>query len=193
MHGVYTKGDRWEIFNAPITASWTLKKIFGVKDLLLTWIGKDKYSIKKTYIARVEPHLRFRWINVIWNRFSIPKTRFIYWMAVIQKLKTRDKLKLIRVVDNDLCPLCGIHSKSNAHLFFECIFSQRCLQEVRRWSSLKFKPIAHMEFRKPKGNTMQRNTLCAIYTSTVYHIWRSRNDAVRNGFVRSPSYISAMV
>ncbi|XP_057532912.1 uncharacterized protein LOC130810803 [Amaranthus tricolor] len=39
VHGVYTKGDRWEIFNAPITASWTLKKIFGVKDLLLTWIG----------------------------------------------------------------------------------------------------------------------------------------------------------
>ena len=26
VHGVYTKGGRWEIFNAPITISWTLKK-----------------------------------------------------------------------------------------------------------------------------------------------------------------------
>ena len=32
VHGVYTKGGRWEIFNAPITASWTLKKICAVKD-----------------------------------------------------------------------------------------------------------------------------------------------------------------
>ena len=83
VHGVYTKGGRWEIFNAPITTSWTLKKICCVKDLLLTWISKDKYSIKETYMAQVVPHLRIRWINVLWNRRSIPKTRFIYWMAAI--------------------------------------------------------------------------------------------------------------
>ncbi|CAO2813788.1 unnamed protein product [Amaranthus hypochondriacus] len=106
-------------------------------------------------MVQVESYLRFRWTNVIWNRLSIPKTHFSCWLAAIQKLKTKDKLKLIGVIDNDQCPLCGVHSESNAHVLFEYIFSQRCLQEVRIWSSLRFKPIACMDFKKLKGNLMQ--------------------------------------
>ena len=122
MHGVYTKGGCWEIFNAPII---TVKKIFAVKDQLLPWICKDQYSIHDTYMACVESHAKVGWVNIVWNRLSIPKTRFIFWMVALQKLKKKDKY--IGVLDNDLCPLCSIRSESNAHLFFECAFSQQCL------------------------------------------------------------------
>ena len=67
------------------------------------------------------------------------------------------------------------------------------MQDVRSCCGLKFRPIAHMDFRKLNGNTLRRNTLCAIYSATVYLMWRSRNDAVWNGFVRSPSRISVLV
>lgn len=159
----------------------------------MTWIVKDTYLINETYKARVESLIRFSWSPIIWNRLSIPKARFICWMTAIQKVKTKDKLMLIGAVDNDHCPLCGIHPESSTRLFFECLFSKRCLQEIRTWSGLRFKPIAQMDFRKLKGNSIHRNILCAIFTSSVYYIWRARNDAVWHAFVRSPSYISTLV
>ena len=174
MHGVYTKGGRWEIFNAPITASLTLKEICAVKDQLLPWIGKDQYSIHDTYMACVASHMKVRWVNIVWNRLSIPKTRFICWMDVLQKPRMKDKLSHIDVIDNDLCPLCGIHSESNTHLFYKCTFSQQCVQEIKSWTWVCFKPFSRMDFRKLKGNTLQRSTLCAIFTSTIYYNWRTK-------------------
>ena len=146
VHGVYTKRGRWEIFNAPITASWTLKKICAVKDQLLPWICKDHYSLHATYMACIDSHIKVGWVNIIWNRLSIPKTRFICWMATLQKLKTKDKLFHISKLDNDLFPLCGIWSESNTHLFFERTFSQQCLQEIKSWSRVRFKPFRRMDF-----------------------------------------------
>lgn len=85
------------------------------------------------------------------------------------------------MVDNDCCPLCDVCFESNTHLFLKCTFSQQCLQDISTWCGLKVRPITHMYFWKLNGNTLRRNTLRAIYTSTIYHIWKSRNDAVWNG------------
>ena len=56
IHGVYTKGANLMIFNPPITASWFLKKICGVKDKLSTWVMKEKYRISKIYLSYFEGH-----------------------------------------------------------------------------------------------------------------------------------------
>ncbi|XP_057529992.1 uncharacterized protein LOC130808548 [Amaranthus tricolor] len=93
VHGVYTKGGRWEIFNAPITASWTLKKI--------CWLGQ----------------------HYLEHAFN-SKDSFYLLDRRSSKAKTLDELFHIGVLYNDLCPLCGIRSESNTHLFFECTFSQ---------------------------------------------------------------------
>jgi hypothetical protein len=34
VHEVYMKGGRWDLFNAPITLSWVVKKLCGVKETL---------------------------------------------------------------------------------------------------------------------------------------------------------------
>ena len=53
--------------------------------------------------------------------------------------------------------------------FFECDFSHRRLQEVRKWMGFRSKHIEQMDFRKLKGSQLQRNT-CAIYALLIYHI-----------------------
>lgn len=53
VHGVYTKGARWVIFNAPVKASWTIKKLCFVTVVLRPWICKDSYSVKEVYEARM--------------------------------------------------------------------------------------------------------------------------------------------
>ena len=59
-----------------------------------------------------------QWSKLVWNRSSIPKARFVYWMVMLNRLKTRDKLKAIGVIDDDLCPMCGDASESADHIFF---------------------------------------------------------------------------
>ena len=89
--------------------------------------------------------------------------------------------------------LSGVRFESNTHLFFECAFSQQCLQQINSWSGVRFKPFHRMDFRKLKGNTLQRNALCAIFSSTIYYIWRSRNEAIWDGFARLPLQLSLRV
>ena len=44
VHEVYTKGGNWAIFNPPLTASWTMRKICQTKDILLPYIQQSEYS-----------------------------------------------------------------------------------------------------------------------------------------------------
>lgn len=49
VHGVYTKGGRWMLFNAPPTASWVIKKLCKVKETLVDWMTVQKYTISSVY------------------------------------------------------------------------------------------------------------------------------------------------
>ncbi|XP_057535324.1 uncharacterized protein LOC130813502 [Amaranthus tricolor] len=76
VHGVYTKGGNWEIFNAP-------SRLVG-----------DVYSIKAVYLETFKSTPKGKWKFVVWNRMSIPRHRFCCWLMALNKLKTKDKLQL---------------------------------------------------------------------------------------------------
>ena len=43
------KGGRWDLFNAPATASWVIKKLCKVKETLSQWMNSPSYSIAEVY------------------------------------------------------------------------------------------------------------------------------------------------
>lgn len=148
VHGVYTKEARWGICNAPITTSWTIKKLCALTTVLRQWICSLTYSIKKVYEHIVLDQHRVRWKHLVWNRLSIPKNRFVCWLAAQRGLKTKEKLFQLGVVDDVSCPLCGLCPETHTHLFFECPFSHLCLAGIKSWLGITFRPIARMHFRK---------------------------------------------
>ena len=77
VNGVYTKGGNWEIFNAPITASSVMKKIYSIKDTLRNWIFQYVYSIKAVYLETFKFIPQVRWRFVVWNRVSIPRHQIL--------------------------------------------------------------------------------------------------------------------
>ncbi|XP_057535390.1 uncharacterized protein LOC130813571 [Amaranthus tricolor] len=107
-----------------------VKWVHGVytKALLRPWVCKDEYSIKEVYESNLGNSPKVQWRHLVWNRLSIPKTRFICWLATHQGLKTKDKLRHIGVVDDDMCSLCGI----------------------KDWTCIVLKPFPRMDFRKPR-------------------------------------------
>ena len=49
VHGVYTEGGRWKIFNATATDSWIIKKLCAVTTAFKQWICNTVYSINEVY------------------------------------------------------------------------------------------------------------------------------------------------
>lgn len=42
----------------------------------------------------------------MWGAYNIPKTSITCWMALLDKLKTRERLHRMQIVDSDSCALC---------------------------------------------------------------------------------------
>lgn len=166
------------MFNAPITINWVIKKLCFLKDTLKHWVFQDIYSIKSVYLEAFKLCPKVRWRFVVWNRMSLPRHHFCIWLMALGKLKTKDKLRALVVISDDLCPLCATATEMTSHLFFECPFSRKCLEGIEAWVGVRFKNIATMNFRKHKLKKKQQQAVCDVYTCTVYVIWRSRNTAV---------------
>ena len=130
IHGVYTKGANWFIFKPPPPASWVLKKICKARDKLAHWVQHSKCTICDVYKAQPTQDASVSQTSFLWNRASIPKARFVLWLALQNKLKTKDKLCQIGVVEDNICPMCGLTAETVEHMFFKCTFSSKCLAEV---------------------------------------------------------------
>ena len=68
----------------------------------------------------------------------------------LDKFKTKDKLQVLGVTADDLCPLSAITTETVQHLYFDCPFSQKILEGIEAWMGYKFKHFDKMDFRKLK-------------------------------------------
>ena len=138
IHEMYMKGGRWELFNAPITASWVIKNVYGVKKTLKDLMQNPKYSINVVYKDQMGTIDKVYWATAVWNRAVIPRRRFVVWFAYHERLKTKKRLKSMGVVEDDLCPICGTQPETTEHLFFKCNFSAQCTQALVNWMGVNW-------------------------------------------------------
>ena len=108
----------------------SLKKICAVKDKLRIWMPKEKYQISKVYKHVLNLTPQVKWDKFVWNRASIPRARFILWLIMCGKLRTRDKLVTMGVLTTNICPMCNTFPESIEHLYFQCPFSMPCLHRL---------------------------------------------------------------
>lgn len=121
------KGERWEHFNAPATASWLIKKMCKVKETLNAWMKAPSYSIESVYRDLMGSQDSVTWANATWNRPNNPKSRFVVWLACQDRLKTMQKLMTMGVVDEDTYPICGTQPETKDQFYFKCEFSRQCV------------------------------------------------------------------
>ena len=133
VHGVHTKGGNWLICNPPPTVSWILRKLCKVKEKLGTWMTIDNYKINVVYKKLMGDQTTISWCKVVWHKSFLPKARFVCWLAMLNKPKTRDHFKCIGVLDDDSCPFCCDSIETTMHLFYECRYNQSCITYLSSW------------------------------------------------------------
>ncbi|XP_062088820.1 uncharacterized protein LOC133795387 [Humulus lupulus] len=136
--------------------------------------------------ATVFPGVRVHYIKALWCRLSAPKHQFIFWLAVNQKLNTRDWLLSCHIpLLSACCPVCGQEEESHTHLFFDCVFSRNVLLAVQGWLRGFSWPVQFSNWIKwlalPRDGWFSV-VLYATCAAAVYYIWQNRNHCWHDNF-----------
>ncbi|XP_022714585.1 uncharacterized protein LOC111274234 [Durio zibethinus] len=118
IHIYVLKGQSlWEM---PISkgTSWCMKKLLQLKVLLPgSWCKQKK-------------------VWLIWCKFHISKCTVIAWMAILNKLPTKDRLTSWGIANEGGCVLCSQETESRNHIIFSCSYSKTVWKGVLRLCNL---------------------------------------------------------
>ncbi|XP_021724874.1 uncharacterized protein LOC110692183 [Chenopodium quinoa] len=110
-HDVYIKSQDWWSYSPKKADGWAWKKICKIKEeLKMGFMSENwtelKYSIAAVYNWSQGTDEKVNWTDWIWSRYNIPKTAFITWLEILNKLRTRDMLFKHGIYDTDVCLFC---------------------------------------------------------------------------------------
>ncbi|XP_062112930.1 uncharacterized protein LOC133824079 [Humulus lupulus] len=180
---IYLKGySIWDYLLKQDT-SWYWRKLIKFcqslsRSDLEAAVVNGKLQLGKLYSFVLPGNLVF-YEKVVWCRLLVPKHRFILWLAVNQKLLTRDLLHHCHFpIPSLCCPVCSQADESHYHLFFECPFSRRVMQAVYGWLGgatwpVQFAVWSHWLSMPRTGSISLVAT--ASFAVTVYFIWLNMN------------------
>lgn len=194
-HFYLSSGTIWSV-HAQRTSSPLWKAIISVRDLLLQRCGDSVSSITMMsswstatgcFLSHAYDFFRpsgsaVSWGRVVWEQWSLPKYSFILWLAVLGKLKTRDRLRFIPTDSN--CSFCRQVEESHDHLFFTCEWTRRLWAMIKSW--LRIGRAMQTLSSAIRGLASRRNNLEArmrrvSLSIAVYLIWEERNKRVFDG------------
>ena len=189
----------WWKFQAPPGASWVIKYLCKVKNDLTqmdmaNWSMNHVYSIKKVYTDMLERKREVIWALGVWNRMNLPRNKFILWLGIQGRLKTKDMLFLHGISPDNTCCLCGNAGETHAHLFFECEFSKQILSANLEWIGVPCRQITLQQWvawarRRYKGTKVRRHVMYIVIAAVAYQIWMAHNEAYWQHKVRRINHV----
>ncbi|KAL2894924.1 hypothetical protein RDABS01_010833 [Bienertia sinuspersici] len=192
VHAIYLKDSSWDEYYPKPDVSWYWKKIWECKQNLnakgLTvaelqnW---NKFSVKKVYLALKEENPKMFWHRNVWGRLSMPKHQFCAWLAIQERLNTKERLERMGVIKDTDCVLCQGAKETWNHLFFQCPYSKQIIQDINQWlgANPTVRSIPHLYRwinRRTKVSKFQKEIWCAAINATIYHLWQQRNNMIWN-------------
>lgn len=84
------------------------------------------YSSADTWAAIRTKHNVVDWWHLVWFPLSIPRHRFILWLAIKNRLSTGDRLVAWGYNGVSSCSFCRSCIEPRDHMFFQCTFSKSC-------------------------------------------------------------------
>ncbi|XP_060965093.1 uncharacterized protein LOC133034090 [Cannabis sativa] len=116
----------------------------------------------------------------------MPKHRFIFWQTINTQLLAHDKFVQFQItLDNIKCPVCDTAAESNAHLFFDCYFSQQVVEQVCLWLGVRSWPTSFNSWqqwlRQTSKDKMQKVHI-SIMAVMIYSILSNKNNCLFNNY-----------
>lgn len=189
LHVYYFKKKRcWEAAT-PKACSWNLKKILNFRDTIDKaggwgqFINKGKFSIKKMYEYLCPQAATVPWARVITNNKGSPRSLFITWLAIQNRLHTKDRLLKWNMNCDPMCVLCRTHQETVHHLFFECTYSRKIWGRIMDILKISRQIKAWEEevewvIKKSRLGKSKHKLTIMCFCEAIYTIWLQRNSQV---------------
>ncbi|XP_074283115.1 uncharacterized protein LOC141607660 [Silene latifolia] len=194
VNQVHIKGRNWHDYLPPADVAWSWKNVCKVKELVKNAYVEDQWMLDSQgfTIRNCYEWLRHRaapqnWAPVVWNTWNVPKHSFITWVSMNNGLNTRAKLASFGYCQEHLCCICENSDETQAHLFFQCEYSQRVLQEVKKWCGFRIDvTMAGLALTGNSIKGLKHLVHCQLWASCHYHVWLERNSVRVNAVVTPP-------
>lgn len=129
IHTYYVKQQDFWTMQVPNGLTWSIRKIWASKDVLMEagdsdkFIQHGKYSIQKMYLHLRQNANSVAWKRIVCNSKASPKSTLFMWLALQNRLATKERLLKWNMQIASDCVLCQSQLETLEHLFFECSFS----------------------------------------------------------------------
>ncbi|XP_074298029.1 uncharacterized protein LOC141628833 [Silene latifolia] len=154
----------------------------------------NEYSIAKGYDTIRDKGERVQWHQFVWNKYTLPKHRFLSWIYMHKALNTKDKLCKFGISVNDTCEVCGSETETAAHLFFACVYSSRVRQLVSGLIGKNIPTDVTTDWRRGlRGSGIRRDFIIAIINACIYGIWKQRNLCKHERMLINPMKLSRQI
>jgi len=185
-HYYISHASIWSL-DAKKTDSPLWKSIFSLRDRLIDLCGgvapvqqllSSWDSGLHSFTASAYDFFRYkaepvRWASVIWEQWSLPKHSFSLWLAMLGKLRTRDRLQFLS--PDPVCSLCQNADESHAHLFFNCDWSSSLWSKARFWLKIHNNMHqSHLSLTKQQKRATTENEKSITCHTCVFDMGRKK-------------------
>ncbi|KAJ0828836.1 putative reverse transcriptase zinc-binding domain-containing protein [Helianthus annuus] len=167
---IETRPDRWGWKNQ----DWETFTVAAVKELIEKQADSEQNE---------------QWSH--WNTWVPAKINYFVWRASLGRIAVKQELKKRDIILNsDLCSRCGRWEESVEHLISECITSKEVWRYIIEWLKLPTDADVSsckriMEYPEElKGYSEWKKVIKAVFQTTIWQLWKSRNEKEFKGCTR---------
>ncbi|XP_030478499.2 uncharacterized protein LOC115695582 [Cannabis sativa] len=175
--GSMTDHQSWWEYKAPLNGSWYWRKMVELKDKIKNYVQHSEFSAHDYKIVEgqawfAQEFEKVPWSNEVWSRLNPPKHSFVLWLAMMNRLKTKDRLLKHGSIDIDTCLLCNSAAETAEHLFFGCVFAAECIEQIKAWFGWNTRESSLQSImrrvRKASCSRFKKRVLAAGLAALVY-------------------------
>ncbi|XP_074314348.1 uncharacterized protein LOC141649561 [Silene latifolia] len=197
----YLKGRDWMEYKPSSNSSWVWRKICQVKDDMRNGYTSGLWTAQSGGFTNAGCYEWLRgtrpknlWWKAVWNVWMLPKHQFLGWLVANEALNTTARLARIGMDIEDKCSLCGVGSENLEHLFCECSYSRRIVQELNKKTGWSFPVRKTMDWCVHRtGSPLQRGVQTAMMMSLLYQVWQQRNKGRNEDVLLRPEVVAGAI
>ena len=156
----------------------------------------NKYPASKMWeVLRPRNEIQ-QWADLVWFKGATPKNAFNFWVANADRLPTRSRLASWGLQVPSTCTFCSTMEETRDHLFLCCSFSR----EVWNLTISRLAPISRfgswaelLSWIRQSSTTAPSILRKLAAQSTIYNLWRQRNNIIHNKGLLPPATIHKLI
>ncbi|KAE8662818.1 hypothetical protein F3Y22_tig00113124pilonHSYRG00138 [Hibiscus syriacus] len=186
---VLKEHDFWN-FEAGSNVSWSFCRILKLRSIAFPIVSAAHQPIREVYDKIRIQRMKVCWNKLIWYPLHIPKHSLISWMALLNRLPTRDRLQKLGLCSESTCVNYCQDQESRDHLFSQCPFAVGLWKTVWQLNDITITPLTWETMvswasKTWRGKSLITTLLKISWNAFIYFIWQEMNQRIFQGRQRS--------